>query len=85
MAPYQQAPTILMGDTNVSCLNHPENCREYQLLSQADWHLALASDYMIDQIWTSPGLVGPVEKITFPAGLFAISDHYPVGAVIQVP
>lgn len=85
MAPYQQAPTILMGDTNVTCLNDPENCREYQLLSEAGWHLALAGDYMIDQIWTSPGLAEPVEKITFPAGLFAISDHYPVGAVIELP
>lgn len=83
MASYQQARTILMGDTNMTCLNELAHCREYQLLSRAGWRLALAGDYMLDQIWNSPALAEPASEITFPAGLFAISDHYPVGAVIE--
>jgi endonuclease/exonuclease/phosphatase family metal-dependent hydrolase len=85
MAPYLHAPTILMGDTNVDCLAEPEGCQEYQLLSQAGWQLAAKERYLINQVWVSPTLAGSPSEIIFPGATFDISDHLPVGAVIELP
>lgn len=85
MLPYLHGSTVLLGDMNYFCLDDPEHCREYQVLDQAGWQLALAGKYKIDQIWTSPRLNRPVEAITFPGASFAISDHLPIGAVIKIP
>ena len=84
MAPYFEAPTILMGDTNVTCLDDPGNCQEYRLLSQAGWRLVMREKYLINQIWTSPLLDRPLRPVLFPEATFAISDHLPLGAIIEV-
>lgn len=84
MAPYQQLPTILLGDMNFFCLADSPNCQEFPVLSQAGWKLAQAGPYKIDQIWTSPALAQPVETITFPGATFDTSDHLPVGAVLHL-
>ena len=85
MSPYLQSPTLLMGDMNFYCLDDPEHCQEYRVLSQAGWRLARAGKYKIDQIWTSPVLDQPVSEITFPGASFDISDHLPVGAIVGIP
>ncbi|HXV99228.1 MAG TPA: endonuclease/exonuclease/phosphatase family protein [Anaerolineae bacterium] len=85
MAPYLPAPTLLMGDMNFYCLEDPEHCQEYQVLSQAGWRLAQNGAYKLDQIWVSPALDQPVSAITFPGASFDISDHLPVGAIIEIP
>jgi endonuclease/exonuclease/phosphatase family metal-dependent hydrolase len=84
MAPYLQSSSLLMGDMNFYCLDTPEDCQEYQVLSRAGWRLALAGPYKIDQIWTSPSVNQPVEPLTFPGANFDISDHLPVGAIINI-
>jgi endonuclease/exonuclease/phosphatase family metal-dependent hydrolase len=85
MAPYLQAPTLLMGDMNFYCLDEPERCQEYQVLNQAGWRLAQNGAYKLDQIWVSPVLGQPVSPIDFPGASFDISDHLPVGAIIEIP
>jgi endonuclease/exonuclease/phosphatase family metal-dependent hydrolase len=85
MASYLSTPTLLLGDMNFYCLDTPEQCQEYQVLTGAGWHLALTGQYKIDQIWTSPGLAQPVEALTFPGASFDISDHLPVGTVFKIP
>jgi endonuclease/exonuclease/phosphatase family metal-dependent hydrolase len=85
MAPYLPAPTLLMGDMNFYCLDDPEHCQEYQVLSQAGWRLAQNGAYKLDQIWVSPALGQPVSAIDFPGASFDISDHLPVGAIIEIP
>jgi endonuclease/exonuclease/phosphatase family metal-dependent hydrolase len=85
MAPYLPAPTLLMGDMNFYCLDDPEHCQEYQVLSQAGWRLAQNGAYKLDQIWISPVLDQPVSAIDFPGASFDISDHLPVGAIIEIP
>jgi endonuclease/exonuclease/phosphatase family metal-dependent hydrolase len=85
MAPYLHSPTVLIGDLNMGCLNNPAHCREYQLLNQAGWQLGVWGDYLIDQVWTSPLLSQSVQPMSFPAASFAISDHLPVGAILQLP
>jgi endonuclease/exonuclease/phosphatase family metal-dependent hydrolase len=85
MAPYLHSPTVLMGDLNMGCLNNPAYCGEYQLLHQAGWQLGVRGAYLIDQIWTSPLLGQSVQPMSFPAASFAISDHLPVGAILQLP
>jgi endonuclease/exonuclease/phosphatase family metal-dependent hydrolase len=85
MEPYRQAPTILMGDTNVECVNRPEQCQEYQLLSQAGWQLVVKERYLINQIWSSPLLAGSASEIAFPGVDFSMSDHLPVGVVFETP
>jgi endonuclease/exonuclease/phosphatase family metal-dependent hydrolase len=84
MAPYLQAPTLMMGDLNMVCLKDPANCREYQLLSQAGWQLVVQEKYLVNQIWTSPLLSHSVKELTFPGGTFVISDHLPLGAVLEM-
>ncbi|MBE7555108.1 MAG: endonuclease/exonuclease/phosphatase family protein [Anaerolineales bacterium] len=84
MSPYLQSPTLLLGDMNFFCLDNPADCQEYQVLSQAGWRLATAGPYKIDQIWASPSLNPPVESLPFPGASFDISDHLPVGAVINL-
>lgn len=84
MAPYQQLPTVLLGDMNFYCLDDASNCQEFSVLSQAGWRLAQAGPYKIDQIWTSPPLDQSVEAITFPDASFDLSDHLPVGAIINL-
>jgi endonuclease/exonuclease/phosphatase family metal-dependent hydrolase len=84
MALYLSSPTLLMGDMNYHCLDAPEQCQEYRVLSQAGWQLALAGQYKLDQIWISPSLIQQVEPLAFPGASFAISDHLPVGAVINI-
>jgi endonuclease/exonuclease/phosphatase family metal-dependent hydrolase len=85
MAPHYETPTIFMGDTNIECANIPEQCPEYQTLAQAGWLLVMKEQYVINQIWTSPLLAEPVTEITFPGANFKISDHLPVGAVLEIP
>lgn len=85
MAPYLDTPVILMGDTNVSCLDRPEHCPEYQRLQQAGWRLVMREQYQLNQIWTSPLLAESVTEITFPQANFDISDHLPVGATLTLP
>jgi endonuclease/exonuclease/phosphatase family metal-dependent hydrolase len=85
MASYLPAPTLLMGDMNFYCLDEPEHCQEYQVLSQAGWRLAQNGAYKLDQIWVSPALDQPVSAIAFPGASFDISDHLPVGAIIEIP
>ncbi len=82
MDPYLATPAVLMGDTNMTCGDDPAGCREYQVLSRAGWQ-QVAVDWF-DQIWVSPQLAGGVREIPFPEGLFAISDHYPVAATLEV-
>jgi endonuclease/exonuclease/phosphatase family metal-dependent hydrolase len=83
MAPYLESPTILMGDTNIACVNQPDQCEEYRLLNQAGWQLVMKEKYVINQIWTSPALAESVEEIAFPGATFEVSDHLPVGAVLK--
>lgn len=85
MAPYLASPALLMGDLNMNCMTESATCREYQILSQAGWRQVAVSDWVIDQIWAAPLLANSAQEITFRAGLFDISDHYPVAAVIEVP
>jgi endonuclease/exonuclease/phosphatase family metal-dependent hydrolase len=85
MAPYRYAPTILMGDLNMACMNNPAHCREYQLLNQAGWQLVVRGVDLIDQVWTSPLLSQSAHVMNFPDATFAISDHLPVGAILQLP
>jgi len=84
MEPYRQAPTILMGDTNIECVDRPEQCQEYQVLSQAGWQLVVKERYLINQIWSSPLLAGSAGQINFPGVDFSMSDHLPVGAVFEI-
>jgi endonuclease/exonuclease/phosphatase family metal-dependent hydrolase len=84
MAPYLSVSTLLLGDMNYYCLDNPEQCQEYNVLNRAGWRLAQAGRYKIDQIWVSPSLTQPVEAISFPSATFEISDHLPVGAVLEV-
>jgi endonuclease/exonuclease/phosphatase family metal-dependent hydrolase len=84
MSPYLQSPTLLLGDMNFYCLDNPADCQEYQVLSQANWRLATAGPYKIDQIWASSLPERPVKAIPFPGASFDISDHLPVGAVINL-
>ena len=85
MAPYLDHPTLLLGDLNFYCQDQPAQCEEYRLLSQAGWQLALAGEYKLDQLWVWPGLEQPAQALPFPPGLFEISDHYPIGAVLELP
>ncbi len=84
MVPYLSTPTLLLGDMNYYCLDNPEQCQEYNVLNKAGWQLAQAGQYKIDQIWASPSLTQPIEAISFPSATFDISDHLPVGAIIEV-
>jgi hypothetical protein len=73
-----------MGDLNMVCLRDPDHCREYQLLSQAGWQLVVREKYLVNQIWTSPTLSPSVKTLEFPGATFAISDHLPLGAVLEM-
>lgn len=84
MAPYQQLPTLFLGDMNFHCLDNPADCQEYGVLNKDGWRLAAAGPYQIDQIWISPPLDQPVEAISFPNALFDRSDHLPVAGVINL-
>lgn len=84
MAPYFQAPTILMGDLNMVCLKDPDNCQEFQLLNQAGWQLVVREPYLVNQIWVSPLLSDSVKPLEFPGATFAISDHLPLGAILEM-
>jgi len=84
MAPHLQAATILMGDTNIACVETPEDCEAYRLLAEAGWRLVMKERYVINQIWTSPLLARSVQEMKFPEATFAISDHLPVGAILEV-
>jgi endonuclease/exonuclease/phosphatase family metal-dependent hydrolase len=85
MAPYLHLPTILMGDLNMACMKDPAYCPEYQLLNQAGWQLVVRGEDLIDQVWTSPSLSPSVQVMNFPDATFALSDHLPVGAILQLP
>jgi endonuclease/exonuclease/phosphatase family metal-dependent hydrolase len=84
MALYRSALTLLLGDLNYYCLDNPEQCQEYNILNKAGWRLVQAGRYKIDQIWTSPPLAQSVEAISFPGATFDISDHLPVGTIIEI-
>jgi endonuclease/exonuclease/phosphatase family metal-dependent hydrolase len=85
MEPYREAATILMGDTNIECVDRPEQCQEYQLFHQAGWQLGVKERYLINQIWSSPLLAGSINEISFPGVDFSMSDHLPVGATLELP
>ena len=55
-----------------------------QLLNQAGWQLVVREPYLVNQIWVSPLLSDSVKPLEFPGATFAISDHLPLGAAIEI-